>query len=501
MNGLRLHFPWRMWIPAVLAVTVLTVMTAFDIYTQMRSQMEEIAEQATTVARGQLAAILTAAEELLRSTEEKLKEAGDIKEFASRPEALDAALGEIEAIIHGTGFGGLAAIDRSGRIVAVASDDDLLAHDFSGQPFIERAFSDRAFALAEPVTRDGGGQSFAPLVYGVSPDDEEKTGPVFLLMTEIDMQFLDRFQSRLTSSLVEHVALLDKSGQAVIGAWPFDTDNPADVDIRKGVDGFDLVAAAGFERNDIFKNVRSEFLLLGLTYFTSMLAITALCYAYAYRAQVGEILKQVVDQKDVLHREAQHRVSGALQLISSLVSLQAREAQNERVSQALDTIKHRIAAILAVNGKLSGDVDGRQVDLGVYLRSICDDLAASYEQKVPGTQLEASLSSIACDGEKAVRIGLIVNELVTNAYRHAFGDKGTGTVAVRLVKDDDRFRITVADDGKGLPETAEDLGIGLELVSLLAEQLNCELERLPSDVGMTWQIEGSIENLAPAARS
>ncbi len=491
-------FPWRMWIPAALAVTALTGMTGFDLYDRMRDQMVEIAEQATTVAVGQLASILTAAEELLRSSEERLKENHDIARLAARPEALQAALGEIEAIIHGTGFGGLAALDRAGKVIAVTADDGLAGHSFAGQPFIQRAFDGQTFALARPIEAEDGGHGFVPLVYGVVPNDDPKAVPSFLLMTEIDMQFLDRFQTRLQSSLIEHVALLDKSGGTIVGSWPFGDQSAAHVDLRRGLDGFDLVAAAGFVRSEIFRNVRSELLLLALTYLTSMLAITALCYAYAFRAQLGEVLNQALEQKDVLHREAQHRVSGALQLISSLVSLQAREARNERVSQALDTIKHRVAAILAVNGKLSGDVDGRRVDLGVYLRSICDDLAASFEQKLPGTQLDTSLSSISCDGEKAVRLGLIVNELVTNAFRHAFVEGQEGKVTVRLGSDGDRFHISVADDGVGLGEEQADAGIGLELVSLLAEQLNCTIERVTVDKGLAWRIEGSIADLAEA---
>ena len=498
MSGIQGYFPWRMWIPATLAVTALTVMTGVDIYNQTRDQMAEAAEQATSVAVGQLAAILSAAEELLRSTEDKLMEAGDIKSLASSPAALDATLDDIEAIIHGTGFGGLAALDRSGRVIASASDDGLLDQDFSGRPFIERAFGGRTFALAEPMDGGEGDSGFAPLVYGVLPDDDDKATPLFLLMTEIDMQFLDRFQSRLSSSLVEHVALLDKSGDVIIGSWPFDDEHVAHTDIRRGIGGFDLVAAAGFERVEIFRNVKSELLLLTLTYLTSILAITALCYAYAYRSRIGEVLRQVVDQKDVLHREAQHRVSGALQLISSLVSLQARDAQNDRVSQALNTIKHRIAAILAVNGKLSGDVDGRQVDLGVYLRAICDDLAASFERELPDTQLKASFSSITCDGEKAVRLGLILNELVTNAFRHAFAEGQTGIVKVHLAEDGDHFHLSVADNGLGLPDQPEDPGIGLELVTLLADQLSCRLERVPSDAGLSWRIEGSMAALSPA---
>ena len=495
MNGVRRHFPWRMWIPASLAVTAMTAMTGYDLYNQMQKQMVEIAEQATSVAVGQLASILSAAEELLRSTEDRLKDVHEITSLADNPGALDDALGEIEAIIHGTGFGGLAAIDRSGHVIAVASDDALLKRDFSDQPFIEQAFSAKTFALAPPVAVESEDRGFAPLVYGVAPDDDEKAEPLFLLMTEIDVQFLDRFQSRLSSSLVEHVALLDKSGSLVVGSWPFDDSNAAYVDVRRGVGGFDLVAAAGFKRSKIFRNVRSELLLLALTYLTAMLAIAALCYAFACRTQLGEFLSQAVAQKDVLHREAQHRVSGALQLISSLVSLQSRDAQDKRVGQALETVKHRIAAILAVNSRLAGDADDGQIDLGIYLRSICDDLAASFEEKLPRARLDASLSSLPCDGEKAVRLGLIVNELVTNAFRHAFNEQETGTVTVHLGRDDDRFRITVADNGSGMPDIPTDPGIGLELVSLLVEQLNCSLEHFMGDEGLTWRIEGSIDEL------
>ncbi|NJO37831.1 MAG: sensor histidine kinase [Rhizobiales bacterium] len=499
MIGIRPYFPWRMWIAASIAVTVLSVMTGLDIYQQMRAQMVEIADQATMVAQGQLAAILSAAEELLRSTEERLKEFGDVRDFAARPAVLDAALSDVEAIIHGTGFGGLAAIDRAGRVIAVASDDDLLKLDFSGRPFIEQAFKDRTFALAEPMGEGEGQSAFAPLVYGVVPDDE-KAEPLFLLMTEIDVRFLDSFQSRLASSLVRHVALLDKSGTKIVGSWPFTDNDPADVDVRRGVAGFDLVAAAGFRQSEIMRNVSSELMLLSLTWLTSMLAVTALSYAYAYRAQVGDILRQVVEQKDVLHREAQHRMSGALQLISSLVSLQARDARNEPVRQALDTVRHRIAAILAVNGRLSGDGNGGRVDLGAYLALICEDLAASFEQRQPGAQIDASFSSIPCEGDKAARLGLIVNELVTNAYRHAFAEGEAGTVKVRLAQDGERFHMTIADDGLGAAGSSANPGIGLELVSLLAEQLSCSLERLPSERGLTWRIHGLIADLLPEDR-
>ena len=122
-----------MWIPAALAVTLLAAMTGIDLYNQMRDQMVEIAEQASTVAVGQLAAILTAAQELLRSTADELKEVGDVLDLAARPETLAAALGEIESITHGTGFGGLSAVGRSGRVIATASDDALMDHDFSGR--------------------------------------------------------------------------------------------------------------------------------------------------------------------------------------------------------------------------------------------------------------------------------------------------------------------------------------------------------------------------------
>ena len=391
MNTVRSYFPWKMWLPAAAVITLLTALTAIDLYKQMHEQMLEVAEQATSVAVGQLNAILTAAEDLLQSTEDKLKERSDIENLATRPDAMLEALTEIEETLHGTGFNDLAAIDKSSKVIAIAGNQDLDGWDFSDHAFMRQAIDGQDFVLSEPISVQIADIAIAPLVHWVSSSKDE---PLFLLMTLVDVRFLQNFRLRLQSSIIEHVALIDRSGHALVGSWPFDDASPATVDIRRGVGNFDLVAAAGFDRGDIFRNVGSELLLLTLTYISSIFAVTALAYAYAYRAQVGEVLGQMVEQKDVLHREAQHRVSGALQLISSLVSLQVRDAQNERVAQALDTVKHRISAILAVNDKLSSDVDDGDVDLGMYLRSICDDLSASYDQKVPGTHLETSLSSV-----------------------------------------------------------------------------------------------------------
>ena len=492
MQPTRSFFPWKMWLPAAAAITVLTVLTGADLYKKMHEQMVEAAEQATSVAAGQLNAILTAAEELLKGTEERLKERSDLETLPARPDAMFRALADIEEILHGTGFSDLAAVDDRGKVFAIVGNDDLDGWDFSDEAFMQQALDGQDLVLSEPITVQIADTAIVPLVHWVSSSKDE---PLFLLMTFIDMRFLQNFQNRLQSSVVEHVALMDKSGHVLVGTWPFDDTILAAVERRRAVGSFDLIAAAGFARGEILQNVRSEFLLLALTYITSIFAVTALAYAYAYRAQVGDVLGQLVDQKDVLHREAQHRVSGALQLISSLVSLQGRDAQDDHVAEALDTIKHRIAAILAVNDKLSNDGSGGQVDLGSYLRLICDDLAASYDQDTPGTRLETSLLSISCDGDKAIRIGLIVNELVTNAYRHGFsGDRG-GVVSVVLDMEDDRFRITVSDNGGGMPETNEDAGIGLELVSLLAEQLNCTVEQLPQKTGVAWRIEGPVAAL------
>jgi two-component sensor histidine kinase len=498
MNGVHQYFPWKMWAPAALVVTFLTALTAIDLHNQMRKQMTEVADQMTSVAVGQLAAILSAAQELLRATEAKLNKRADFGLLVSQPEKLGAVLADIERTAHGVGFQDLAVIDPSGQVVALAGDHSLADIDSADYRFMRLALEGDDFVLSEPIeVEQGTAGEIAPLVHWIETDKGER---VFLLMTVIDVRFLDAFRSRLTSSLIKHVALLDRTGEVLVGSWPFSDEILARIEIRKGVGSFDLVAAAGFNRGEVLSNVKSELLLLMLTYITSILSITALSYAYAFRSQVGTVLRQIVEQKDVLHREAQHRVSGALQLISSLVSLQVREADDERVSQALDTIKHRIAAILAVNGKLSGDVDGRQVDLGIYLRAICDDLAASFDQRSPETHLTASLSSVLCDGDKAVRIGLIVNELVTNAYRHGLPGSDGSVVRVRLALEDDRYQITVSDDGVGLADPAEnaDAGIGLELVSLLAEQLDSSIERVPSDKGTTWRLEGAAASLRPS---
>jgi two-component sensor histidine kinase len=314
---------------------------------------------------------------------------------------------------------------------------------------------------------------------------------MFLLQTDIDVSFLAAFQSRLRSSLVQHVALVDQDSRPLIGSWPFSASQPALHEIKQPIGASGLVAAAGYSSDEVWAQISTELLLLSLTYLSSMLAVTALGFAYAFRSQIGTVLRSMVQQKEVLHREAEHRLKGALQLISSVVALQLRSRPSAAAAVALRTVQHRVAAVLAVNSRLGGRVEEGEVELGAYLQLLCEDLGAAFVER----RGRAVAGPLAAGADQAARIGLIVNELVVNALRHGFPDVETGEVSVTLGYDQDRFHIQVSDQGVGLITQRAATGSGLALVGLLCEQLGCNLRKLQQPKGVGWVLDGQRSDL------
>ncbi len=128
--------------------------------------------------------------------------------------------------------------------------------------------------------------------------------------------------------------------------------------------------------------------------------------------------------------------------------------------------------------------DLEAVRLHDYLDDICDRLRDGMLS--PAVLLEFEADEATVPNEKAIRIGLIVNELVTNAAKHAFPD-GVGTITVRLERSEDILRLIVEDDGKGLGNAEPTDGLGTKLVSMLARQIGAKLETISRD-GTTYRL-------------
>ena len=167
------------------------------------------------------------------------------------------------------------------------------------------------------------------------------------------------------------------------------------------------------------------------------------------RAQREEFARKLRD-KDTLLKELQHRVRNNLQLITALIRLDSRR-QREGDSVNLDKLAGRIESLQLLYKDLSADELGPAVDLGHYVGEIAAAVMHTYA--VGGVRLDIKVDYAPASIDVAMPVGLIVNELLTNAFKHAFSGRGSGTLTVRCLHEhDSKYRIVVADDGSGLAE-------------------------------------------------
>jgi two-component sensor histidine kinase len=186
-------------------------------------------------------------------------------------------------------------------------------------------------------------------------------------------------------------------------------------------------------------------------------------------------LTEALTHQKVLLEEINHRAKNSLQLVSSMLQLQAKGVGDAEVGKHLAVAAGRVSAVSRLYARLTHDSDLEKVDLGAYLREVCRDLEASQ----PGCVVHAEvMNDILLAPEKAVHLGLIVNELVTNACKYAYPGGTGGQVWVRVAQEADAVHISVRDEGVGLPHnyTAESSnGLGMRIVRSLASQLGASL--------------------------
>ena len=168
------------------------------------------------------------------------------------------------------------------------------------------------------------------------------------------------------------------------------------------------------------------------------------------RAQREEFARKLQD-KDTLLKELQHRVRNNLQLIIALIRIDARN-QHEGSGINLDRLAGRIEALKFLYNDLSADGLGQALDLGHYVGEIA--AAVMHIYAVEGIRLDLKVDAAPASVNIAMPVGLVVNELLTNAFKYAFNGRGTGTLTVRCLheKATAKYRVVVADDGIGLPE-------------------------------------------------
>jgi two-component sensor histidine kinase len=178
--------------------------------------------------------------------------------------------------------------------------------------------------------------------------------------------------------------------------------------------------------------------------------------------------------KDLLLQELSHRTKNNLAMVVSMLSLQARLKTNNEARAALEKAVLRIQAIARAHDHFRPLQQDGHVEMRPYLETLCRHLGDTLRDVRP-IAIRVEVENTSLRTEQAVPVGLIVNELVTNAFKHAFRDDRTGTVEVRLMSTSPHWTLIVKDNGVGCPKTKQER-LGSRLTRLLASQIGGTVE-------------------------
>jgi two-component system, sensor histidine kinase PdtaS len=205
------------------------------------------------------------------------------------------------------------------------------------------------------------------------------------------------------------------------------------------------------------------------------------------------IIEKREKEKALLLKELNHRVKNNLQMVASLINIQARQSKEPVLSNALEATRHRIDTLVLIHQKLYRESADMQVNLENYIRELVDNLIFSYGEKV---NLSMNLASIYLHIDSVIPLGLIINELITNALKYAKKQGQPLAINITLSEVNQKIYLSIADNGKGLPEGFENQkgnSLGLKLVYSLIKQLKGEIVYSYNN-GCFWNITLNIDN-------
>jgi two-component sensor histidine kinase/PAS domain-containing protein len=184
-------------------------------------------------------------------------------------------------------------------------------------------------------------------------------------------------------------------------------------------------------------------------------------------------LRALAAARELLVREADHRIKNSLQLVASLLSVQLRGIEDRGAADALREAIARVGAIAASHLALQGSEDFKAIDLAVTLRELC----AHFTQLHPAVAISCRPgAALMLDADRAIPLALAVSEVITNALRHAFPDRAAGSVVVEAAREDAALLVRVRDDGVGLDPQAGRGGLGSRIIRSLAARIDATID-------------------------
>lgn len=213
------------------------------------------------------------------------------------------------------------------------------------------------------------------------------------------------------------------------------------------------------------------FILLGINYY----------WQYKKEQKTNSIIKQKKEELRLLLSEVHHRVKNNLQIMMSILRMQARKSTNDEVKSILQEAENRLNSMAIVHERLYKNATVANVVLKDYLTELMEVLSQQHHQLIPNFNhiIEDTTDGLILNLDTTVTIGLIVNELVTNSLKYAFGNTSNAEIKIAITNSQNNYQLAISDNGKGIKDDVwksdTTSSIGLKLVKLFVEQLNGEV--------------------------
>ncbi len=217
---------------------------------------------------------------------------------------------------------------------------------------------------------------------------------------------------------------------------------------------------------------------VGALVLASTSQLVALVIVALYQREVGRAWAQRESQMGLLEKalkEIDHRTSNNYQTVLALVLAQAKSAKDKPVQEALQQVADRIRAMAIASRKLAVASESlEQVRIAQHLQDLCDEIERGLAR--PGVRIRCHFDELVLGADETVCVSILVNELVTNALKHAFPDDRPGTIRVSLEKHGDGLELKVDDDGVGIKAAGKSRGtrLGTRLIDTFTKQLHAQ---------------------------
>ncbi|HSE42663.1 MAG TPA: MASE1 domain-containing protein [Acidobacteriota bacterium] len=205
----------------------------------------------------------------------------------------------------------------------------------------------------------------------------------------------------------------------------------------------------------------------------------------------------IAAEKTLLLRELNHRVKNNLQIIISLLNMHEHSLETPESKNIFKECVERVIAISNIHQALFGPSQPDNVDLSKYLPLLAENLINMYRTNNNEVQIQIIADSISIDHEKAMPLGMILNELMVNSLKHAFRSEEQGMIRLNLKRVDSKLLLAYSDNGTGVSgqqQKSEGLSVGMQIMNLLVRQLSGTIQVRPSTTGIAYELEFPIRS-------